>query len=56
MIILMGTILLGILIVGTAALSSHPLYLIAAAAVLACVILVVARQASGERLVLKRRR
>ena len=44
MILLMGTILLGVLLVGTAALAGHPLYLIAAGAGLSLLVLLLARQ------------
>jgi divalent metal cation (Fe/Co/Zn/Cd) transporter len=37
----MGTFLVALLVVGTAALSGHPLYLIAAALVVGCAILAV---------------
>ncbi|HKT05930.1 MAG TPA: hypothetical protein VJT31_41015 [Rugosimonospora sp.] len=44
MLLLMGTILMAILVVGTAALAGHPLYLIVAGVALAAGILVLARR------------
>lgn len=48
MIMLMGTILLGVLVVGTAALTGHPL-LIAVGGILAAAILVASRQGRERR-------
>jgi hypothetical protein len=48
MIMLMGTILLGVLVVGTAALTGHPL-LIAVGGILAAAILVASRQGRDRR-------
>lgn len=44
MLLLMGTILLAILVVGTAALAGHSLYLIAAGGLLAAAVLVLSRR------------
>ena len=44
MLLLMGTILLAVLVVGTAALAGHSIYLIAAGALLATAVLVLARR------------
>jgi hypothetical protein len=50
MVILVGAFLLTVLVVGAAALSGHPLYLIVLALVVGCAILVTTRRADGARL------
>jgi hypothetical protein len=55
MVILMGAFLLAVLVVGAAALSGHPLYLIAVALVVGCAILAATRGADAPRLVWFRR-
>jgi hypothetical protein len=55
MVILVGAFLLTVLVVGTAALSGHPLYLIALALVVGCAILVATRRVDGSRLAWTRR-
>jgi hypothetical protein len=49
MVILVGAFLLTVLVVGAAALSGHPLYLIALALVVGCALLVATRRADGPR-------
>jgi hypothetical protein len=49
MVILVGAFLVTILVVGTAALSGHPLYLIVVALLVGCAILVTTRR-GGARL------
>jgi hypothetical protein len=49
MVIIVGAFLLTVLVVGAAALSGHPLYLIASALVVGCAILVTTRRADGAR-------
>jgi hypothetical protein len=55
MVILVGAFLLTVLVVGAAALSGHPLYLIALALVVSCAILVATRRPDGPRLARPRR-
>lgn len=55
MLVVMGTILLAILVVGTAAMAGHPLYLIAAGTLIAAAILLLARR-RAERAPVRRRR
>lgn len=55
MVILVGAFLLAVLVVGAAALSGHPLYLIALALVVGCAILVATRRPDGARLAWPRR-
>jgi hypothetical protein len=55
MVILVGAFLLTVLVVGAAALSGHPLYLIALALVVGYAILVATRRADGPRLAWPRR-
>ncbi len=49
MIALMATVLVAVVIVGTAALAGHPLYLIAAGTALACAVLLLSRRMKEER-------
>ncbi len=55
MVILVGAFALTVLVVGAAALSGHPLYLIALALVVGCAILVASHRADGPRLARPRR-
>jgi hypothetical protein len=54
MVILVGAFLVAILVVGTAALSGHPLYLIVVALLVGCAILAITRR-GGARLAWPRR-
>jgi hypothetical protein len=55
MVILVGAFLLTLLIVGTAALSGHPLYLIVVGLLVGCAVLVATRRGDGLRLAWPRR-
>jgi hypothetical protein len=50
MIALMGAVLLAILVLGTAALAGHPLYLIVLAALLGGLVLFLGRRRPGHRM------
>jgi hypothetical protein len=56
MTMLIGAMLLAVLVLGTAALSGHPLYLIAVALAVGAVILAATRRPAGRRLTVRRRR
>jgi hypothetical protein len=47
--VLMGTILVAVFVIGTAALSGHPLYLVGLALTVAAAILTVSRRPRGNR-------
>jgi hypothetical protein len=56
MTMLIGAMLLAVLVLGTAALSGHPLYLIAVALVVGIAILAATRRSAGQRHAARRRR
>jgi hypothetical protein len=49
MVILVGAFLVAVLVVGAAALSGYPLYLIVAALVVGCAVLALTRRSTGSR-------